>query len=90
MPENLTETAVDRVTMFGAAWCGDCRRSKSLLDRVGVDYEYIDLEVQPEQADRAHSISGRTNIPVVVFPDGTHVVEPTDAELQGKLDALNA
>jgi glutaredoxin-like protein len=90
MPQNLTEAAVDRVTMYGAAWCGDCRRSKSLLDRVGADYEYIDLEQHPEQADQAHAISGRTNIPVVVFPDGTHFVEPTDPELKAKLDALSA
>lgn len=88
MPQNLTEAAVDRVTMYGAQWCHDCRRSKALLDRVGADYEYIDLEANPEKADIAHSISGRTNIPVVVFPDGTHFVEPTDAELQGKLDAI--
>lgn len=88
MPVNLTEAPVDRVTMYGAAWCGDCRRSKALLDRVGADYEYIDLEADPEQADTAHAISGRTNIPVVVFPDGTHFVEPTDPELQAKLDAI--
>ena len=88
MPQNLTEAPVDRVTMYGAAWCGDCRRSKALLDRVGADYEYIDLEADPEQADKAHAISGRTNIPVVVFPDGTHFVEPTDPELQAKLDAI--
>ena len=37
-------------------------------------------------ADRAKAISGRTQIPVVVFPDGTHFTEPTDAELAAKLD----
>ena len=31
--------------MYGAAWCGDCRRSKALLDGRGVDYEYVDLEM---------------------------------------------
>ena len=34
-----------RITMYGAEWCGDCRRSKALLDRRGVDYDYVDLEV---------------------------------------------
>jgi mycoredoxin len=90
MPQNLTDAPVDRVTVYGAEWCKDCRRSKALLDRVGADYAYIDLEAEPEQADRAKAISGRMNIPVVVFPDGTHFVEPTDAELQEKLDALSA
>ena len=89
MPANLINVPVERVTMFGAEWCRDCRRSKALLDRAGADYAYIDLEAEPEAADRAKAISGRTNIPVVVFPDGTHVVEPSDAELQEKLDALS-
>jgi mycoredoxin len=75
-----------RITMYGAAWCGDCRRSKALLDRRRVDYDYIDLEVDVHGADRAKAISGRTQIPVVVFPDGTHFTEPTDAQLAAKLD----
>jgi glutaredoxin len=75
----------DRVTMFGADWCRDCIRSKSLLDRLGADYEYVDLVARPEEAERARSISGRTNIPVIVFPDGRHLVEPTDPELEAAL-----
>jgi mycoredoxin len=82
-----TATA-DRITMYGAQWCGDCRRSKSLLDRLDVDYDYVDLETVEDGADRAHAISGRTSIPVIAFPDDTHVVEPTDAELRAKLTEL--
>jgi glutaredoxin len=77
-----------KITMYGAAWCGDCVRSKRLLDRRGVDYDYVDLMEVVDGADRAKAISGRTNIPVVVFPDGTHFTEPTDAQLGAKLDAV--
>lgn len=80
----MTDTA-DRIVMFGADWCSDCRRSKAFLDREGVDYEYVDVEADPQAADRARAISGRTNIPVVVFPDGSHLVEPSDAELSARL-----
>ena len=76
------------ITMYGAAWCGDCRRSKKLLDSIGVDYEYIDLEVNVPAADIARGISGRTNIPVITFPDGTHFVEPSDTELRAKVKSL--
>ena len=85
-----TDVNPDRITMYGADWCGDCRRSKALLDRRGVDYEYVDLEVVVEGAARAKAISGRTNIPVVVFPDGTHFTEPSDAALAAKLDEVEA
>jgi mycoredoxin len=78
------------ITMYGADWCGDCRRSKKLLDGMGVDYKYIDVEAIESAADEARSISGRTNIPVVVFPDGTHFTEPSDAELRAKVEALQS
>ena len=74
-----------RVTVFGADWCRDCIRAKAYLDRVGADYDYIDLVARPQEADRAHAISGRTNIPVIVFPDGRHLVEPSDPELAAAL-----
>lgn len=80
--------AVGRITMYGAPWCSDCRRSKSLLDGLDVDYDYVDLESVEDGADRARAISGRTSIPVIVFPDDTHVVEPTNAELRAKLTEI--
>lgn len=78
------------ITMYGADWCSDCRRSKKLLDEMGVDYEYVDLVADPAAADRAKAISGRTSIPVIAFSDGTHLVEPSDAELRGKVEALTS
>ncbi|WP_104171490.1 glutaredoxin family protein [Cryobacterium sp. M23] len=79
-----------RLTMFGAEWCGDCRRSKKLLDARNVDYDYVDLLLVGDGADRAHAISGRTQIPVILFPDGTHVVEPSDSTLHAKLTQLGS
>lgn len=79
------DTTPDRILMFGAEWCRDCRRSKALLDREGVHYDYVDLEAVADGADRAYAVSGRTQIPVIVFPDGSHLVEPTDQELAAKL-----
>lgn len=75
------------ITMYGADWCSDCRRSKAVLDATGTDYDYVDIEAVVDGAARALAISGRTNIPVVVFPDGSFQVEPSDAELREKLAA---
>lgn len=84
-------TAVDptQITMFSAEWCRDCRRTKAQLDELGVAYNYIDLEADPAAAEIAKDISGRTNIPVVVYPDGTHHVEPSNADVEAKLKALS-
>jgi len=88
---NSTDTdgsASDRITMYGAQWCGDCRRSRHLLDALEIDYDYVDLETVDTGADAAFAISGRTQIPVIAFPDGTHVVEPSDSLLHAKLTQL--
>lgn len=76
------------IQMYGADWCGDCRRSKRLLDRLGVDYDYLDVEKDDSLRDRAIEISGRQSIPVIVFPDGTHLIEPSDPTLTAKLAEL--
>lgn len=80
--ENSSSTTV---TVYGADWCGDCRRTKAQLDQLAVPYTYVDLVAQPEAATEAHRISGRTNIPVVVYPDGSHQVEPSNLEVAAKL-----
>lgn len=78
-----------QIRMFGADWCRDCRRTKAQLDELGISYEYIDLEADPSAADVAKEISGRTQIPVVVYPDSSHHVEPTNADVEAKLKELS-
>jgi glutaredoxin-like protein len=79
----MTDTA--DITVYGASWCSDCRRSKALLDTEGVDYTWVDVEADESAAAKALAISGRTSIPVVVFPDGAYLVEPSDEALRAKL-----
>jgi len=76
------------IRLFGADWCRDCRRAKQVLDELSVPYAFIDLEANPDAAEVARDISGRTNIPVITFPDGSHQVEPSNADLQAKLAEL--
>ena len=73
------------ITVFGAEWCPDCRRTKRALDAAGVAYDYRDLEAEPDAAAEAERISGRKSIPVVVLPDGVILVEPSDPELLAAL-----
>ena len=74
--------------MYGADWCGDCRRSKKVLDRLGVPYEYVDADATPGAVDTILEYNGGTQtIPVIVFPDGSHLSEPSDEELERTLRA---
>lgn len=40
--------------------------------------------------DRIIALAGRQAVPVIVLPDGSHLVEPTDPELEGQLRALGS
>ena len=78
-----------QITMYGADWCGDCRRSKKVLDASGIDYIYIDVETDVKAAETVIAINGgKRSIPVILFPDGTHLTEPSDNSLLEKLQGL--
>lgn len=78
------------ITMYSADWCGDCRRSKRLLDSLGVKYDVIDVEADPAASDKVIEINGgQRSIPVIIFKDGTHLTEPSDNDLKAKLEALH-
>jgi glutaredoxin-like protein len=75
--------------MYSADWCGDCVRSKRLLDSLQVSYEIIDVESVPGASEKVIEINGgKRSIPVILFPDGTHLTEPSDIDLKAKLEAL--
>ena len=77
------------ITMYSANWCGDCRRSKRLLDSLNVEYSIIDIEADEAAAAKVIEINnGMRSIPVIIFPDGTHMTEPSDTDLKAKLVAL--
>ena len=78
-----------QITLYGSATCGDCRRSKRYLDSRNVQYNYIDVESDETASNKVIEINGgMRSIPVIVFPDGTHLTEPADKEIEAKLEAL--
>lgn len=79
-----------QITMYSADWCGDCRRSKRLMDELNVPYTIIDVEADQLAAEKVKEINGGAqSIPVIVFSDGTHLTEPSDKDLKAKLASLN-
>lgn len=76
----------ESVVVFGAEWCGDCRLAKAWLRDNDVPFTDIDVEHDDDARHRAIELAkGRTNIPVVVLPDGTVLVEPSVTELASAL-----
>jgi mycoredoxin len=79
----------NEVIMYSANWCGDCRRSKRLMDELNVAYTIIDVENEEAAAEKVREINGGDQIiPVIVFADGSHLSEPSDIDLKAKLVAM--
>jgi glutaredoxin len=77
------------ITVYGADWCGDCRRSKRLLVERETDFEWVDVNAHPEIRAEL-TASGYPAIPVIVMPGGLVLMEPSDAELVEMLDVAAA
>ena len=77
------------ITMYGADWCGDCRRSKRVFEELDIQVNHIDVDADLSAAEKVIEINGGAqSIPVLVFSDGTHLTEPSDNDLKAKLQAL--
>jgi mycoredoxin len=78
------------LTVYGADWCPDCRRSKKFLDLLAVPYAYVDVDEDEAGLQAMMAMNGgRQSIPVVVFPDGHHLTEPSDPALRTELEAAD-
>lgn len=74
------------ITLYGAHWCPDCRRSKKFLSEQFVPFNWVDIEQDKEaEAFVLKKNNGKRIIPTIVFEDGSFLVEPSNAELAKKL-----
>ena len=75
--------AADGITVFGTTLCADTRRSRALLDRLGLPYAFVDVELGEEAAAwvRAQNGGDRSAPTIVLGQRGPILTEPSDAEL---------
>jgi len=76
----------ETITLYGTGWCPDCKRSKQFFGEQRVPYHYVDIDNDPEAMAFVEKINkGNRSIPTIVFPDGSVMVEPSNAQLAEKL-----
>ena len=74
------------ITVYGAPWCPDCRRSKQFLGEQSIPYLWVDIDEDEEGRNRVQALNdGKQIIPTIVFQDGSILVEPSNADLAAKL-----
>ncbi len=87
VPNPAALPIADVVTVYGADWCGDCRRTKRWLDASGIEWVWIDRDADPAVRSMLAD-AGYLAIPVVVLPGGTVLVEPSDRSLATAVEVL--
>jgi glutaredoxin 3 len=78
------------VVMYSTGFCPYCVRARMLLERKGVAFTEIRVDLQPQQRTEMIQRSGRTSVPQIFIGD-VHVGGCDDMyalEHQGRLDPL--
>lgn len=76
----------NKITVYGADWCGDCRRAKRFFNDNGIEFEWINTDQNREAENYVRQVNqGKRIIPTILFQDGSILVEPTNAQLAEKL-----
>src|SRR5580658_3924924 len=74
------------MTVYGAPWCPHCKRVKKFLAAHRVRYAFVDIDTEPQAIERLKELQdGGQIIPPVIYPDGTHEVNPSDEALARRI-----
>jgi thioredoxin reductase (NADPH) len=74
------------ITMYGTAWCQDCKRAKQFFGEHRVAYAFIDVDEDAKGLGVVEKHNdGKHVIPTIVFADGSVLVEPSNVALAAKL-----
>ncbi len=74
------------LTVYGAPWCPDCKRSKQFLAEHRVPYQFVDIDRDREGLALVESLqSGGRTIPTIVFGEGDFLLEPSNEDLALRL-----
>ena len=78
-------TTQGSVTMYSTTWCGYCRRLKSQMEREGIAYTEVDIELDPDAAALVMKVNGgNMTVPTLVFPDGSAATNPSIGEVRAR------
>jgi glutathione S-transferase len=70
------EAARPKLKLYKADWCGYCVRVMRVLDKLGLDYDAIEVPIPHSQRRDVLAISGQAEVPVLV--DGDIVIDDDD------------
>jgi glutaredoxin-like protein len=77
---------IEAILVYGADWCGDCRRARRFLNLHSIPYRWIDIDRDEQGEQFVIEVNrGQRSIPTILFEDGSVLVEPSNRLLAEKL-----
>ena len=77
------------VTMYTTSWCGYCVRLKKLMQREGIEYAEVNIELDEGAAELVMKANGgNQTVPTLVFADGSALTNPSIDQVKSQLAAL--
>tara|TARA_B100001769_G_scaffold106264_1_gene82528 strand:- start:351 stop:599 length:249 start_codon:yes stop_codon:yes gene_type:complete len=78
-----------KIDFYTTDWCGDCVRSKALLNKLNLPFNEINVDLNEDANEFIKTLQvNQRRIPTIVFEDKSFLVEPSDVELENKLKEL--
>ena len=81
--------AFEGIRVLGTRWAPKCYELRDFLARNHVPYQWIDVEVSANDPETKRLVQAlgpeATNLPVVLFPDGTKLLESVPSEVAQKV-----
>jgi glutaredoxin len=76
---------MERVKVYGADWCGLTRRTLTHLDRLGVAYDYIDVDYDRDASEWVMSHNNGKEKKPTLDINGRVLTAPTHKQLEDAL-----
>jgi len=79
----------EAIKVYGTRWCGDTKRALRILDQRNVNYDWIDIDKDKDGENFVKETNrGNRSVPTIIFSDKSVLVEPSNQQLEDKLNSI--
>ena len=75
------------IRVIGNRWSPISHQAKDFLARNQIPYKWLDIELEPDAVKLVEyaEADGRQQLPLVLFPDGSRLIQPSNLEIAAKI-----
>lgn len=79
-----------QIIMYSSSFCGHSLIVERFLKKQGIAAKLINIDHDAEARSQVMALNnGYASVPTLIFPDGSHLTEPSFGDLRAKLGISN-